>query len=330
MVPDPAQQFPSPYVGMGNQWVSGVDPDGRWVHIAIGAAIGGIANWAMNGARFDAKGLGYFGVGAVAGALSAGIGSGVNVSMAGGSFGAGFAGTATGVASTGFLSGAITGAATGLTSGFISGMGNSLVEGQNIGHSFNNGLKQAGKQGLNAGLFGGISGGMNAFRKDLDFWSGKSSLDLSKGFGAHGIKNLNQKITGKWVGKFEGVDMYESSKLGNGQYSGGITLPGRGIVVGSGAYSQGCNKELVHHEFGHILQARKVGLKAFYTLIGPESLISAANNGIMWHSHKKFWTETWANYLSKEYFGNMYFGSSDFPIQKLHWYHQLRLLHAQL
>jgi RHS repeat-associated protein len=30
MVLDPALQFPSPYVGMGNQWVSGVDPDGRF------------------------------------------------------------------------------------------------------------------------------------------------------------------------------------------------------------------------------------------------------------------------------------------------------------
>jgi RHS repeat-associated protein len=40
MVPDPAQQFPSPYVGMGNEWVSGVDPDGRWVNIAVA----GLAN----------------------------------------------------------------------------------------------------------------------------------------------------------------------------------------------------------------------------------------------------------------------------------------------
>jgi hypothetical protein len=30
---------------MGNEWVSGVDPDGRWVHIAIGAVIGGISSY---------------------------------------------------------------------------------------------------------------------------------------------------------------------------------------------------------------------------------------------------------------------------------------------
>ena len=45
MVPDPALQFPSPYVGMGNHWVSGVDPDGRAVVLGaklVGAIIGGI------------------------------------------------------------------------------------------------------------------------------------------------------------------------------------------------------------------------------------------------------------------------------------------------
>lgn len=44
MVPDPANQFPSPYVGMGNQWVSGVDPDGRWVNIAVAAVANIIAH----------------------------------------------------------------------------------------------------------------------------------------------------------------------------------------------------------------------------------------------------------------------------------------------
>jgi hypothetical protein len=44
MVPDPAQQFPSPYVGMGNEWVSGVDPDGRWVNILAAAITNIVAN----------------------------------------------------------------------------------------------------------------------------------------------------------------------------------------------------------------------------------------------------------------------------------------------
>jgi hypothetical protein len=295
------------------------------VHLAIGAAVGGVLNWASNGARFDAKGLGFFGVGAVAGALSAGI----NVGMAGGSFGAGFAGTATGVASTGFFAGATTGTAAGITNGFISGLGNKLVSGQNIGQSLNVGLRQAWKQGLTAGITGGVAGGIDAYRKDVNVWSGKASLDLRNGYGAHGINDLNQTITGKFVGKFEGVNMYESSLLGNGEFSSGITLPGRGIIVGKGAYSKGLGMQLVHHEFGHILEARMVGFKAFYTIIGPESLQSAINDGILWHSHKNFWTETWANYLSKNYFGDMYFGGPSFPVKNISWLNYLRLLLAQ-
>jgi RHS repeat-associated protein len=44
MVPDPANQFASPYVGMGNEWVSGVDPDGRWVNILAAAITNIVAN----------------------------------------------------------------------------------------------------------------------------------------------------------------------------------------------------------------------------------------------------------------------------------------------
>jgi hypothetical protein len=57
----------------------------------------------MNAGNIDNfwQGLGYFGIGALAGAASAGIGAGVNVAMAGGTFGAGFMGTAAGVSSTG-------------------------------------------------------------------------------------------------------------------------------------------------------------------------------------------------------------------------------------
>jgi RHS repeat-associated protein len=43
MVPDPANQFASPYVGMGNAWVNSVDPDGRIAFVAvlaIGMAVG--------------------------------------------------------------------------------------------------------------------------------------------------------------------------------------------------------------------------------------------------------------------------------------------------
>ena len=148
---DPQNQFASPYLAMGNNPVMMVDPDGEWVHIAIGALIGGTMNWLANGAQFNSKGLGYFGVGALAGALGAGVGAGISSAMAGGSFGAGFVGSqAAMTATSSFLSGATIGAGSGFAGGFTSGMGNSLVSGQSFGSALNNGLK--------SGLLGSVSG----------------------------------------------------------------------------------------------------------------------------------------------------------------------------
>lgn len=47
---------------------------GEFWHLFIGAAIGGVINWAVHGCRLDSKGLDYFGVGALAGVLGAGVG----------------------------------------------------------------------------------------------------------------------------------------------------------------------------------------------------------------------------------------------------------------
>jgi hypothetical protein len=105
-VQDPALQFSNPYLAMGNNPVMMSDPDGQWVHLLVGALVGGTINWAVHGAEFNAKGLLAFGIGAAVGALSAGVGAGVGAALAGnaaagGGFAAGFIGTAE-IASTGF------------------------------------------------------------------------------------------------------------------------------------------------------------------------------------------------------------------------------------
>jgi hypothetical protein len=290
--------------------------------LIIGAVIGGVVNWATHGCQFSWKGLGYFGVGAVAGALSAGIGSGVNVAMAGGSFGAGFMGTAAGVSSTGFFAGALTGAAGGATNGFVSGLGNGVLGGQNILTALGNGANDALKQGLSGGAIGGIYGGIDALTKHTNFFTGTGKFDLSTGYGAHNIDGVNQTVTGKYVGKYDGVNVYESDKCGSYELSqlkgsGGITLPGRGIVVGKGVYSANLDPQLFHHEFGHILQSRIVGLDRYYRVIGSESLASAALDGVAGHVHTSFWTETWANYLSSNHFGLSNWDVTRFPIQNI-------------
>jgi hypothetical protein len=102
------------------------DPNGEFIHLIIGAFIGGIVNVIVNSKNLETpwKFLTYFGIGAVAGALSAGVGMGVSSALAsGGSFMGGFLGTAT-TYSTGFFAGAVSGAASGFSGGFLTGTSN--------------------------------------------------------------------------------------------------------------------------------------------------------------------------------------------------------------
>jgi RHS repeat-associated protein len=75
---DPLAQYHSPYLALGNSPVVNVDPDGRWVHIAAGAVIGGIVNLALKWNQAPTLGQKFaaFGIGAAAGAIGAATGSG--------------------------------------------------------------------------------------------------------------------------------------------------------------------------------------------------------------------------------------------------------------
>lgn len=117
----------------------------------------------------------------------------------------------------------------------------------------------------------------------------------------------------RFAGRFEGVRIFESSRLGTGYDSGGLALPGIGILVGLKTFSQGCDPYLVRHEFGHFLQARQVGLLRFYLIIGPRSLWSAINKG-HGRGHRNYWTETWANGLAKGYFQDSSWPEERFPV----------------
>ena len=148
-----------------------VDENGEFWHLVIGAVVGGVINWISNGARFDAKGLGYFAVGAVAGAVGAGIGSGVSASLAGGTFAGGFMSTSVAVSSS-FINGAAIGAASGLGAGFVGGFGNGLVGGQNIGQAFGSGITNGLIGMAMGGVIGGLSGGIDAAIDGRRFWDG--------------------------------------------------------------------------------------------------------------------------------------------------------------
>ena len=191
---DPAGQFSSPYVGIGNNPIMYVDPDGEWVHIVVGAGVGAIVGGIQAGVRGDNvwKGIG---VGAAIGALSAATGGAVT-----GALGGGFAATVAGGAASGAVSGglnagvyggditagiwqgalggaiggmvpsigvngvipgAITGAAGGALGGGLAGGTISAINGGSFGAGFAQGAKNG---ALGGALSGGVYGGMSAFR----------------------------------------------------------------------------------------------------------------------------------------------------------------------
>ena len=152
-----------------------VDENGEFWHLIIGAVVGGVINWISNDARLDAKGLGYFTVGAVAGAVGAGIGSGVSASLAGGTFAGGFMSTSVAVSSS-FINGAAIGAASGLGAGFVGGFGNSLVSGQNIGQALKNGINDGLTGAAFGAITGGIAGGIDAVIDGRNFWRGDRKI----------------------------------------------------------------------------------------------------------------------------------------------------------
>ena len=157
-----------------------VDPDGEWVHLVVGAVIGGTVNLLVNWNKADNfwQGLGYFGVEAAAGALGAGIGAGVSSAIAGGSFGAGFVGSqAAMTATSSFASGAAIGGSSGFSGGFTSGLGNGLMGGQNFSGALWSGTKSGLIGGVSGGLIGGVAGGVDAVRDGRRFFDGATVQD---------------------------------------------------------------------------------------------------------------------------------------------------------
>ena len=315
-MPENSQSF-NRYSYCLNNPLKYTDPSGEFWNLIIGGVIGGVFNWASHGFQFNAKGLGYFFVGSVAGSVTAGVASGVNVAVAGGNFWAGAAGMANGISSTGFFAGAITGASSGFAGGLLSGFGNSLVDGHSIGNSLKCGLALGGVSALMSGFTAGVLGGFDAMDNHTNFWTGFGNFDTTGAMACQGCEpksfNIGKKIRAKLVGRFEGQRVFESKMLGSlesDEYAA-FTLPDIGIFAGDGVFTSSKIGGIVmmQHEFGHVLQYRKVGADFYYNVIAKESLMNCNKvwpyNGI---PHDEFWTETWANYLSKHYFGDRWLG----------------------
>lgn len=206
------------------------DPTGEFWHLIIGATIGGFVNWQTHGADLNWEGLGYFGVGAVAGALGAGVGLGVSSALAKESFFGGFMGTST-LVSTGFTSGFVSGAAGGFFGGFANGFGNAVMNpDKDFGDMLSAGWDSGWKGGLLGGAAGGITGGIDAVRHDRNFWTGsgkqgvvvKVNTQLNGEFKIIGEQDYNAPYTTQQT-----RDYHRTQLSGNG----GITTASNGQIT---------------------------------------------------------------------------------------------------
>lgn len=153
--PDPYVQMPdfsqafNRYSYCMNNPLKYVDKNGKFWHLIIGAAIGGIFNWASHGFKFNAKGLGYFAVGAGVGALSA----------------MGGAWTASTFKAVGVVAGAgvgaLSGACIGGSSSFLLNGLNNCLNGNNFFANWQSSLMSG---MINGAITGAIGGGIRGYK----------------------------------------------------------------------------------------------------------------------------------------------------------------------
>ena len=271
------------------------DPSGEFWHIVIGAAIGGVVNWLSHGCKFNAKGLGYFGVGLVAGAASAATCGGISSAMAGTGFAAGFTGSATAAtATTSFISGVAIGGAGGAISGSVTGFGNTLLDGGSLGQAIGQLHLQSLAGAVSGAVVGGVAGGIDAYLDNRNVWSGKSIATGRSPFAIHNtplesnvyitdhpngselIDNI-ERTSNRWVHKYDDYNHYHGDNnpmTGNFARRDNRILPGQKItrslaplkgeanVTFSGLIPEGTSVDVLYdgvvvHSFGSTISPMK-------------------------------------------------------------------------
>lgn len=301
-VPDPAYQFFNPYLAMGNNPVSTIDPDGEWAHIAVGALFGGVVNWVAHGATLDSEGLKAFAIGALAGGVGAAT------------LGVGTAAAAGLPLSTGFTGGAALAGAAG-TGGFLGGgalaVGGTtasnliLSEGN---HMFLGDPRWSNEQFVltAAGSFvlGGSISGYVSWKSGNGFWRGSSPSNSTpwmasgkvpaykgKEWGTSGSygKGMGSISHGQYVAIEEGIDFYYRNLWASGHYIDdvGNVVPGSwqrfGVeIIGSARTSTTVLEGAVKSNYGRFLSkipANSKSSASFQVLDDGNYLFQATSPG---------------------------------------------------
>ncbi|SEK63850.1 DUF6443 domain-containing protein [Parapedobacter koreensis] len=213
-VPDPAEQFVNPYLALGNNPIIYADPDGEWIHIVVGALVGGVANlttkWLQGDIGSVGDGFAAFGIGAAAGAVGAATG------------GAALAASGMGAASIG--GGALIGAYSSAAAGPVLGLGNAAYFGDP--YSANDWAMGVLVGGVTGGIGGGISNVIGG--KGLNIWTGKpNNMEV----GVPRITQFGNRVV-------EGVDDVAN---GGVQYSDDL------VKAAQKAYPELAGKTQLHH-----------------------------------------------------------------------------------
>ena len=268
----------SPYNSMGNSPIMYTDPEGGFIHIVIGAAVGGVGNLIYQGFNGNIEsfsdGLAAFGIGAGAGALGAATGGASLAAM----------GTAGSVgAAMGY--GAAAGAVGGATAGFVQETGNALYfQNVNLGDALISGFKGALWGGIAGGLVGGIAGGISF--KASNVGGGTNPAIGSGGSSVADDAVINASIkTGNPIAELPDGTLLR--QLDNGswvKYNPALTNRGP-LLPGGYAIPQSYNyagKVHVHpHAFKHLQELGKNMSLEYRKLIGEkfqESLHSAIDD----------------------------------------------------
>jgi len=225
-----------------------------------------------------------------------------------------------------FSQGAVTGASIGSMYEFAPSLLGAKVGGLAQGIMSYYGYTQVG-MGLIGTVSGIANGGMKGVENGAKLLLGNFYLDENdwlggvwQGFSRHTI-GMVQSVLGQGLSQYyntfgytDRVDYlggatFSTIKVDNYKKEHGITL-GNFINVWNGEYISGdfddyvIQHPLYMHEYGHTIDSRNTG--PFYLAIGMSSLLSAAKSTPGGHSHKKHWTEKWANHRAARYFSKYY------------------------